>query len=238
MVVSQEKHAVEAAHGGVRDRLLDAAEQLFAERGFDGTSIRDLAAAAECNIASVNYYFGGKENLYVEIWRRHLLLLRDTHLASIDKVLNESGGKPVLEDLLRSFAQSFIGPLVDDRGGPRLIRLMAREMFSPHLPAKMFVEDVIRPTLSAVADALARACPKLPESKIPMVVFSLIGQLVHTVRLKMMVGSLSASGGCPDICRGDESAFGGPAFEPSKVIDHIVAFSAAGIRAYAAGEIV
>ena len=128
MTISHQNSAVSSPVKGVRDRLLDSAEQLFADHGFDGTSIRDLAAAAGCNIASVNYYFGGKEKLYVEIWRSHLHLLRETRIASIDKVLSESVGEPSLEDLLRSFAHAFIGPLVDESGGPRLVKLMAFHM--------------------------------------------------------------------------------------------------------------
>ena len=224
MAISQQNDVVDSPVGSVRDRLLDSAEQLFAERGFDGTSIRDLAAAAGCNIASVNYYFGGKEKLYIEIWRRHLLLLRDSRIASIDKVLSKSEGKPVLEDLLRSFAYSFIGPLLDESGGPRLIRLMAREMLNPHLPASMLGDEVIMPTLSAIQEALAKACPGLPQSKVPLVVFSLIGQLLHTIRIKTML----------HLADDDVLAM----FEPAEVIDHIVAFSAAGIRAYAGGETV
>jgi len=223
MTMSQDSSALRNPATGVRDRLLEVAEQLFAERGFDGTSIRDLAAAAGCNVASVNYYFGGKEKLYGEIWRRNLHLLRDTRIASIDKVLSESAGVPCLEDLLRSFACAFIGPLVDESGGPRLIRLMAREMINPHLPASMFGDDVIRPTLSAMQQALAKVCPELPESKVPLVVFSLIGQLIHTIWVKMMQHSM------------DDEALA--MFEPARVIDHIVAFSAAGITAYAGGVI-
>ena len=47
----------------VKERLLDAAEELFCGHGYQGTSIRDIAASADCNIASANYYFGGKNNL-------------------------------------------------------------------------------------------------------------------------------------------------------------------------------
>lgn len=222
MTISQQRSTIGSAPRGVRDRLLDSAEQLFTERGFDGTSVRDLAAAAGCNIASVNYYFGGKEKLYVEVWRRHLLPLTEARLASIDKVLSESADKPEPEHLLRSFAYSFVGSLVDENGGPRLMRLMAREMLNPHLPSSMFGEDVIVPTLSAMQNALAKACPELPESKVPLVVFSLVGQLVHTIQLKTMLGSTD-----------DEML---PKFEVAEVIDHVVAFTAAGIRAYAGGE--
>ena len=221
MAMTHKSNTIGSNGKGVRDRLLDVAEEFFADRGFDGTSIRDLAAGAGCNIASVNYYFGRKENLYAEVWRRHLLTLRDARISSIDEVMSKSGGKPGLEDLLRSFAHAFIGPFIDENGS-RLITLIAREMINPHLPSSMFGNDVIRPTISAMQKALAQVCPDLPESKVPLVMFSLIGQLVHTIRMKAMSEWT------------DDGAFA--MFEPAKVIDHIVAFSAAGIRAYAGGK--
>lgn len=217
MAIPHQNSVVSSTGKGVRDRLLDVAEEFFADRGFDGTSIRDLAAGAGCNIASVNYYFGSKENLYAEVWRRHLLTLRNARMASIEQVMESSGGKPGLEDLLRSFARAFIGPFVDKRGS-RLITLIAREMINPHLPSSVFGNDVIRPTISAMQRALAQACPDLPESKVPLVMFSLVGQLVHTIRMRAMSEWT------------DDGAFA--MFEPAKVIDHIVAFSAAGIRGY------
>src|SRR4030042_5621910 len=96
---------------GVQERLLDAAEELFCEHGFKGTSIRDIAASAGCNIASVNYYFGGKNNLYIEVWRRHLIPMRDTRIASIEKVMSQNQDRIKLEDLLRSFADTFVGSM-------------------------------------------------------------------------------------------------------------------------------
>jgi len=221
MAIPHENSVVSSPGKGVRDRLLDVAEEFFSDRGFDSTSIRDLAAGAGCNIASVNYYFGSKENLYAEVWRRHLLTLRDARIASIDEAMANSGGKPDLEDLLRSFASAFIGPFVDESGS-RLITLIAREMINPHLPSSMFGNDVIRPTISAMQQALTQVCPELPESKVPLVVFSLIGQLVHTIRMRAMSEWT------------DDGAFA--MFEPAKVIEHIVDFSAAGIRGYAGGK--
>jgi len=222
MAVSQEKRAVESPAEGVRNRLLDAAEELFSERSFAATSVRDLARAAGCNIASVNYYYGGKEKLYEEVWRRHLALLRETQMASIDKVTADSGGNPSLEGILRSFACAFIGPLVGQSGGRRMIRLMDRELVDPHLPSGMFAEEVMKPTLIKMQQALAKACPGMDESKVPLVVFSLVGQLIHTIRIK------------PILRWTDDEALA--IFEPARLIDHIVAFSAAGIRAYVKGE--
>jgi AcrR family transcriptional regulator len=219
MAISQGNKAVENAVKGVRDRLLDAAEELFSERGFDGTSVRDLAGAAGCNIASVNYYFGGKEKLYEEVWRRHLVSQRDSRVASIDQVMAASDRTPSLEELLRSFAYAFVGPLVDQRAGRRFIKLMARELINPHLPSDMFGQEVIKPTLTQMQRALKEVCPELDESKVPLVVFSLVGQLIHTIRLK------------PILQWTDDEVLA--MFDPARLIDHIVAFSAAGIRAYA-----
>ncbi len=218
-MMSQDNKANSNTNKGVRDRLLDAAEELFCEHGFEGASIRDIAASADCNIASVNYYFGGKEKLYEEVWRRHLITMRDARIASIDNVMSQEKGKPQLEILLRSFAEAFIGPLVDESRARRLSKLWAREMIDQHLPANMFMDDIITPTLTAMGTALVKACPDLEEPKVPFVVFSVVGQLIHVIRIKAMFEQ--------------DDDTGLPMFDLAKAIDHIVEFSAAGIRAYA-----
>ncbi len=203
----------------VKDRLLDAAEELFCEHGFKGTSIRDIAASAGCNIASVNYYFGSKEKLYEEVWRRHLIPMRDARIASINKVMSQAKAQPNLEDLLKSFADTFVGSIVDANRASRLTKLMAREYIDSHLPTNMFVNEVIKPTMTAMHKALVKTCPDLDESKILLVVFSVIGQLVHLVHIKTMLEQ-----------GGDDSSM--PIFDSDEVINHIVKFSAAGILAY------
>ncbi|MHC4555307.1 MAG: TetR/AcrR family transcriptional regulator, partial [Planctomycetota bacterium] len=69
-ILDQETHKEDA-----RDRLLDAAEALFCEKGFEGVSVRELTATAGCNLAAVNYYFGGKEKLYTEMFRRQFAVM-------------------------------------------------------------------------------------------------------------------------------------------------------------------
>lgn len=203
----------------VQRRLLDAAESLFCEHGFEGTSVRDLAAVAGCNLASVNYYFGGKDNLYIEVWRRHLLQMSDTRIAGIRDVMARNGGNPSLEELLRAFANAFIEPLVDETRAHRFGKLMAREMLDRHLPPNMFVEEMITPTLTAMREALVKACPGLEEPKVLLIVFSIVGQLVHAVHVKAMFEQT----GNAEI----------PTFDLTEAVDHIVKFSAAGIRSYA-----
>ncbi len=202
--------------------MLDSAEELFCEHGFSSASIRDIAASADCNIASVNYYFGGKEKLYREVWRRHLITMRDTRIASINKVMSQNGGKPELEDLLRSFAEAFVGPLVDESKARRLNKLMAREWIDQHLPVNMFLDDIITPTLNAMRSALVKTCPGLDESKIPFVVISIVGQLLHVLHVKAIFQQI------------DEVTL--PKFDLAQAIDHVVKFSAAGIQVYTKGK--
>ena len=207
---------------GVHDRLVEAAEELFCRRGFNETSVRDIAAVAGCNIASVNYYFGGKDNLYLEVWRLRLAFMRETRLASIEKVMSASS-RPQLEDLLRSYAASFIEPLVDGGSHCRFINLMAREMIDPHLPKDMYVTEMVAPVLEAFRRALLEICPRLDKENVPMVVFSVVGQLLmHTVFVKGMFEGSSH----PELSK----------IDLDRIVNHVVEFSAAGIRGYADGE--
>jgi len=221
MVKSEDNKANRASEKSVRDRLLDTAEELFCEHGFAGTSIRDIAAAAGCNIASVNYHFGSKDNLYLEVWRRHLFLMREIRISSINNVMSRENGPPQLEDLLSAFADSYIGPLMDESKGPRFIKLMAREMIDRRLPEDIFVKELIVPIATAFRGALLSVCPQLDRSKVVLVILSFIGQLMHVLHVKVMFEQT----GEPEILK----------FNLNEAIDHIVKFSVAGIRACVKG---
>ena len=219
MAISRDRDTDSGSGRSVQDRLLDAAEELFCEHGFDGASVRDIAAAAHCNIASVNYYFGGKDKLYLEVWRRHLGAMRDTRVASIKKVMSQEGTAPSLEDLLTSYANAFVEPLVDKHTSGRFMKLMAREMVDKHLPQDVFLEEMIIPVMTALQQALVRICPGLDEVKARLAILSIVGQLVHTTLAETMLE------------QSDNLQI--PKFDLAEVVAHIVKFSAAGIRAYA-----
>ncbi len=207
----------------VQVRLLDAAEQLFSEHGFDATSVRDIAAEARCNLASVNYYFGGKDKLYQEVWRRQLKIMREKRLASIEKVMNQQDKAPILEDLLKSFAEAFIEPMLDVSRARRLLKLMAREMVDQHLSPEIFIKEMIIPTMSALGQALTKICPGLNKKNLHMLIMSITAQLVHIVHTKAVMEQIQS----PEL----------PKFDLSEVVNHVIKFSTAGIRAYAEGEI-
>jgi AcrR family transcriptional regulator len=221
MAASNQGSQGEISEKTVQDKLIEAAEELFCQRGFNETSVRDIASAAGCNVAAVNYYFGGKDSLYREIWRRRLALMRDSRLASIQKVMS-AGIQPQLEDLLRSYANSFIEPLV--AGGPhcRFINLMGREMIDPHLPRDVYLTEMVLPVLDALSQALAGICPWLSKTDVLMIILSVVGQLLmYTVCVKEMFEESNH----PELSKLDLDG----------IVNHVVKFSAAAIRAYANG---
>ncbi len=206
---------------GVQDRLVEAAEELFCRRGFKDAGVREIASAAECNVAAINYYFGGKDKLYVEVWRRRLSAMRESRIASVREVM-ASEEPPALEELLNAYAQSFLEPLIEGDGRCRFVDLMVREMTDPHLPTGMFVNEMASPVMNALAEAIAKLCPWLKPAGIPYIILSIVGQLAHAVAVRRMFEQCD---GC-DI----------PRLDAEEMIHHIVAFSAAGIRGYPNGE--
>jgi AcrR family transcriptional regulator len=206
---------------GVQDRLIDAAEELFCLRGFKDTGVREIACAADCNVAAINYYFGGKDKLYIEVWRRRLVAMRETRIAGIRKVM-AAGRSPSLEELLQSYAQSFLEPMIGGEGRCRFVDLMIREMIDSHLPADMFVREMVSPVTEVLTGALQSLCPWLKPEAIPYIILSIVGQLVHAVAARQMFERCESC----DI----------PRLDAEEMIHHIVTFSAAGIRGYANGE--
>jgi len=211
----------------VQDRLVEAAEVLFCQRGFDDTGVREIAAAAGCNVASINYYFGGKDRLYIEVWRRQLAIMRETRTAGIRKVM--SGNElPSLEELLKSYARSFFEPLADEsglsvgQGHCRFVELMIREMVDPRLPADMFVTEMVSPVMAVLTEAIQTVCPWLKPPTVQRMILSVVGQLVYVVAARRMF----------ERCDGANL----PRLNPEEMIDHIVRFSAAAIRGYEKGE--
>jgi AcrR family transcriptional regulator len=199
----------ESAH--TRERLLDASERLFAEKGFRSASVRDITRESSCNIAAVNYHFGGKANLYREVFMRRLRSMRKHRLDAIEAALSNAGSDATLEMLLQAFTTAFVAPIVEDSSGRYWLLLLAQEMIDPQLPPATFEAEMINPVEGALVEALAQVCPDLSRPDAQLCVHSLVGQLVHVVHLQR----------CLTAGR----------WELPDLVAHAVRFSAAGIRA-------
>jgi AcrR family transcriptional regulator len=199
------------------EKLLDAAENLFTERGFAATSIRDITVAAGCNIAAVNYHFRSKEALYREVFRRRLTELRELRILGIERAVQAAGRKATLEHVIRSFAEAFLEPFVDADRGARLMRMWSWELIDPHLPPGTFIDEMMEPVRKAFIAALAVTCPDIGDDAARHCVASIIGQLVHAVQLRRFDGSARSE-------RKERAAH-------AELVNHVVRFSAAGVRA-------
>lgn len=197
-----------------RERLLDAAETMFASRGFAATSVRHVTKEAGCNLAAVNYHFGSKLGLYQEVFRRRMDAVREQRLASLRRVAAVEQGPGALEAVLHAFAASFIEPLVDQSHGRTLTELIGREMLDPHLPPQMFRAEIAGPVQQSLSQALRTVTPGLSEEAARQCVQSIVGQLVQAAQR---------------VSRQQATPFSPPAL--SALVDHIVRFSAGGVRA-------
>ena len=100
-----------------KERILDAAERLFARHGFYGISVRDITEAAGVDVALVSYHFGGKRELFAAVFQRRAELLNPERLAMLEEVTRAAlPGVPTLEDIVNAFTH----PLLERsaRGGP------------------------------------------------------------------------------------------------------------------------
>jgi AcrR family transcriptional regulator len=216
IMAAESTQNAEMAAGDVIHRLLDVAEQLFADHGLDGTSIREITKKANCNLAAVNYHFGDKETLYEEVFRRRLQEMRERRLASIREVLARPQGA-ALEDIIRADAEAFLEPFADPVVSRRFLMLFTREMVEQCLPKRLFLDEMVIPIIGALEKAIRAVCPYLTGEQARMGINSVIGQLVHTIHVKVMPGI-------------EAEMFAG--FDARRAVEHIVKFSAAGIRSY------
>jgi len=155
-----------------RERLLAAAQEAFAERGYEGATVRDICRAAEANIAAVNYYFGDKEKLYIEAVKH-----AHTCAARLDTFPALPPGAPPVEKLrvfLREMVTRMHAP-----ASPSAMKLMMREMADPGKAAHVVVTEFIQPAAFALRDILRELLPHLDEPHLLMTGFSTIGQCLY-----------------------------------------------------------
>ena len=204
-----------------RKRLLEAAEEMFAQNGFDGTTIRDITTKARRGPASINYFYGDKRELYEELFRLRLREMNESRLNAIETVMSDKT-KLTLEKLLYAYSVDFLKPFADPQQSQRFMQLFFREMAEQRLPRNMFLDELAAPSIAAMEEAIAVICPNINEHDTLMCVLSLTGQLVHIMQVRVLFEG--AQGHSITSINIDES------------INHIVKFSAAGIRAYAKGD--
>ncbi|HJW03475.1 MAG TPA: TetR/AcrR family transcriptional regulator [Azospira sp.] len=151
-----------------RERILDAAEHLFMENGFEATSMRMITGAAEVNLAAVNYHFGSKDQLIQEVFRRRLTWLNQERLRILDELEAQAGEKPIKPSLI---VDAFFGTLIrmaedEALGGKTFMRLIGRTMTDPSGFIRAFFAEEYAGVVDRYKQALFKSLPDVPKAEI------------------------------------------------------------------------
>jgi AcrR family transcriptional regulator len=204
-----------------RERILDAAERLFARRGFHGVSIRDITGAAGVDVALANYHFGSKQGLLEAVFLRRAEDLNSERLARLDALLaGKRRTRPTLEEIIDAFTH----PLLDRsaRGGPgwkSYFALIAEINNSPEFGAVLMPRH-FDPVVQRFIEAIRRALPGCDERNLYWAYHFLSGALTLTFAETGRIDKLSGG-----LCR---------ASDLDSVHERLVPYCAAGFRALCA----
>jgi AcrR family transcriptional regulator len=193
-----------------QDRLLEAAGQVFAEKGYEGATVREICKRAEVNIAAVNYYFRDKERLYIEAVKSAC-----QRQAEQFPLPPWPTGTPA-PTKLREFIHTFVRRMVDGGQSQWQRQLFLREMAQPTAACGELVRDVIRPNAEMLGQILHELLPHVPESQRWLIGFSIVGQCL-LYRLAQPVVAMLV---------GDEAH---RALDAALLADHITQFSLAAL---------
>ena len=162
----------------VRQRLLEAGEQLFAAHGWNGVSIRAIAAAADVSLAALNYHFGEKETLLAEIFAARAAPIAAERMRLLQQL--QAAGPPTLEAVIEAFLRPALGA-GSQFGGKVFAKLRARlatepEAFSRRILARAFDESG-----REYITALQAVLPEVPPAELAWRFHFLLGAMVYTM---------------------------------------------------------
>jgi AcrR family transcriptional regulator len=152
-----------SSSGETRQRILHAAEHLFAERGIAAVSIRDITRAANVNLGAINYHFGAKRNLAAEVFKNCFEPVKVRQMALLDQMENQAGGPPlslemVLEALVRPVVER---GFVEGAEGDTFLRLMGGCFSEPDIEIRQLVRAHFDKLIRRFDAAFLRAVPGL-----------------------------------------------------------------------------
>lgn len=195
-----------------KERILDAAEKLFGQNGFDATSLRDITAEAQVNLAAVNYHFQSKESLFEAAIARRMEPVNRKRM----EMLDAAGANPTLEQILLAF----LSPLFE-RQPPEVVALMSQVLATPDMFVRQFFKKHLAAATQRFLEVLSQALPALSREDVMWRLHFTAGAMAHLMARGPVLPEIS--GGLIDMR--DRPA----------VLARLVTFAAAGFRADAWG---
>ena len=201
--------------GFTKERLLDEAEALFAQKGYDAVSVREITTVAHCNLAAVNYHFGSKQNLYLEVFRARWVP-RARRLQEYFRKFLAAQDSHSPTTVAKSLAEAFlIGPLSDEER-QRHHQLMARELGQPTEAFELVAEQVMRPFIKGLAETLRSFMPEgQGEECLMLNILSMFATVLYFSFAHMAVTRITG--------REYDAAF------KARLVEHITEFSVKGL---------
>ena len=162
--------AKEKTPDATQARVLEAAGQVFADKGYEGATVREICQKAEVNIAAVNYYFRDKEHLYIEAVKSAC----QSQAEQFPLPVWPEGTSGLVK--LRDYIQTMVKRMVDNHHSQWHRQLFLREMAQPTAACAELVRDGIRPMAEVLSGILRELLPDVPEAKRWLIGFSIVGQ--------------------------------------------------------------
>jgi AcrR family transcriptional regulator len=174
---------LDAASADTKTRILDAAEHLFMEHGFEATSLRQLTAAAGVNLAAVNYHFGSKEELFQAVLTRRLDPMNQERIELLEKVERDAGGRALsCEKILFAMLIPALRLARDERrGGKNFLRLLGRAYADPAPFIRHFLSAQYAQMIGRYKEAFQRALPHLSRQELTWRLHFVMGALSYTL---------------------------------------------------------
>jgi AcrR family transcriptional regulator len=167
------------AHFSTKDRILGAAEELFAQHGFAGTSLRQVTSHADVNIAAVNYHFGSKENLVNEVFRRRMDEMAAARLSQLEAARRDLPGD--LGAVLAAFVEPALAMAQEGHSGGAFVRVIARAYAEKNDNLRKFLSDHYGHVLRDFAKAIAGCVPGLSKEELYWRLDFLAGALTYAM---------------------------------------------------------
>jgi AcrR family transcriptional regulator len=202
-----------------KEKLLDAAELLFAREGYHSTSLRALTAEAGVNLAAVNYHFGGKEALVGAVFERRLKPLNKIRMEQLQALREGAGdrGTPAAEEILRAFIEPIVEYRSSGPGARDFSTLIGRAMAEPDSTARTIFMEQMKPVFLLAFELLCQSLPHLS----PAQVFSRFQFTIGAVNRCMCLSESS-----PLLPRGIT-----PPREADEILSLLIPFVTAGMEA-------
>lgn len=209
---------VNLPESGSKRKLLDAAEQLFADKGFEAVSVRDITQAAKTNVAAVNYHFGSREGLLTLVMLRYMTPVSEERLVRLDAVERKWAGKAApLEEIIDALVRPLASQVRKSELSERLFYKLMGRIFTQQgdgLPPS--IEDQLRQIVERFNRAFGKALPTVPTEELVWRIHFLAGGMIHMLTHQDVLYRLS------------NGASGAPTMEAT--ISRFIRYSAAGLR--------